>query len=132
MELLPADYVLLGFAFLATATGGVCGLSGIIAFASALGLSVFSAFVLWPFALARVDTPWAAALAVFVAAIIVYAIVRVILKKTVNIMMSQPSDSILGMVVGFVLAVGFVYAWARTGFLAEHSSIVTGVSAYVR
>jgi len=132
MELLPADYVLLGFAFITTFAGGVCGLSGIIAFASALGISVFSAVILWPFALARFESHWAAALAVFVAAIIIYAAVRVILKKTVNLMMSQPSDSILGMLVGLVLAAGLVYAWARIGFFAEHSSIVTGVSAYVR
>ena len=132
MELLPADYILLGFAFLAMIAGGVCGLSGMVAFASALGLSVFSAFMLWPFALERFNSHWAAALAVFVAAILVYAIVRVILKKTVNFMMSQPSDSILGMLVGLVLALGIVYAWARIGFFAEHSSIVTGVAAYVR
>ena len=132
MELLPVDYILLGFVFFTMVTGGVCGLSGIVAFASALGLSAFSAVMLWPFALARFDSHWAAALAVFVAAIIAYAIVRAILKKTVNVMVSQPSDSILGMLVGLLLAAGFVYAWARIGFFAEHSSIVTGVAAYVR
>lgn len=132
MDLAPADCVLLAMAAVMAIFGGFSGFSGILAFGSAVALAVFSLSLMWPFAIARFETPWAAALAVFIAAILVFAIVRFAIKKTVRVVVSQPSDSIFGMVFGLVLAAGIVFAWAKTGLLAEHSAIVTWVSAYVR
>ncbi len=132
MTLLPADYAVLGVAAVFAVTGLFRGLSGTVGFLSASVASAAAATFGWPLSARWLHSPWTRGLAVFVAALLVFGIVRVVVKKSVNGLLSQPSDAVFGMLVGVVAAALLLAAWAYSGFYTEYSTIASEVSAYVR
>jgi len=132
LTLQPADYVVLGVAAVFAAAGLFRGLSGTIGFLSASVASAATGTFGWPLSARWLQSPWTRGLAVFVAALLVFGIVRLVVKKSVNGLLAQPSDAVFGMVVGVAAAALLVVAWAYSGFYTELSSIASEVAAYVR
>ena len=132
MELLPADYVLLGIAAAMAIAGMFRGLSGFLAFAAAVAAAAVVVAFAWGFLADRFPSAWARGAAVACLAIGAFWLARTIVKKTVNGMLAQPSDAIFGLVVGVLSAALLVVAWARSGYLLEHSALASEVARYVR
>ena len=64
--------------------------------------------------------------------LLVFGLVRIVVKKLVNGLLSQPSDALFGMLTGAVFGLLILVAWAYSGFHLEYSNLATEVAAYVR
>jgi len=128
----PADYAVLGVAAVFAVTGLFRGLSGTIGFLTASVASAATATFGWPLSSRWLASPWTRGLAVFVAALLVFGTVRMVVKKSVNGLLAQPSDAVFGMLVGVFAAALLLAAWAYSGFYTEFSSIASEVAPYVR
>ena len=132
MELLPADYVVLCVALASAVTGLFRGLSGMLAFCSALVLAAFASVVFWHASPAWIPSEWLRVVAVVAVAFVSFGLVRVVVKKSVNRLLSQPSDAIFGFVCGVVTAALLVGVWAHCGVWTEYSAIASEVARHVR
>ena len=132
MTLQPADYVLCGLAVAAAVTGLFRGLSGTIAFALAAASAAAAASIGWVHSAEMTDLLWVRAGGVLVVALLVFGIVRVIVKKLVNGLLAQPADALFGMASGAAIGVTVVVAWAWSGLFHEYSAFVRAVAEYVR
>lgn len=132
MDLLPADYVLLGLTAVLAVLGLFRGFSGTLAFVIASAAAALTAPFVWIRSAAYLAAPWTRALAVLVLVLLVFGLVRLIVRKLVNGLLAQPSDAIFGFVVGVLSGLLLVAAWAYGGFYLEYSALATGLSAYVR
>lgn len=104
MHFQPADYVLGAFtAFLAL--GGLFrGFSGAFALLVA-GASAFAATTWgWSFFNSALPSVWQRAFAVSVVSLLVFGVVRLVVKKAVGGLLDQPLDAIFGCAVGLVCA----------------------------
>jgi hypothetical protein len=61
---------------------------------------------------------------VAVAALLTFGIVRIIVKKTVNGLLAQPSDSLFGFILGAAVSVLLLAGWAYSGIYLEYSVLV--------
>ena len=75
---------------------------------------------------------WQRAGGVLVATLLAFGIVRMIVKKLVNGLLAQPSDAILGFLIGAALGAAALFAWAHSGLYLEYSHLAKELSAYVR
>lgn len=132
MELLPGDYVLLALAFAFGLTGLFRGLSGTLAFFVSLAAAIVSGFVAWPLSANWTQAVWMRGVGVFVLTLLVFGLTRIVIKKLVNKLLSQPSDSFFGLLIGLALAALATVGWACSGFCLEYSNVVQKVAAYVR
>ena len=125
MSLQPADWVFCGLVAVLTVMGLFRGLSGALAFVAAGAASAASAAFGWPLFAHWFAAPWARAAAVFVSALLIFGLVRLVVKKAVNGLLAQPSDSFFGLAVGFLAGILILAAWAWSGFFVEYSSLAT-------
>lgn len=132
IQLQPADYVLCGLAIVTTVTGLFRGFSGTLAFILASAAAAAAGFFGWPLSLSLTDTPWLRGAGVLVATLLVFGIVRYIVKKLVNGLLAQPSDALFGAAMGVLIGAAVPVIWAWTGFHTEMSSIVSATLPYVR
>ena len=132
MQLLPADYAICAVAVVMALLGLFRGLSGTLAFAAASATAVFTASFGWAYSASLTDVVWQRAGGVLLATLLAYAVVRMVIKKLVNGMLSQPSDAIFGMLAGVVVAFLLVLAWAWSGVYPEYSRLVQEVASHVR
>ena len=132
MELLPADYALCAIAVVMAVTGLFRGFSGSLAFVAAFAAAVFAAAFGWTCSASFTAVAWQRVAGVALATLLTFGIVRIVVKKIVNGILSQPSDAIFGMLTGLVMALMLVLAWAWSGIFVEYSRLVQGVAAYVR
>lgn len=123
-----ADYAIVAFTVIMTIMGLFRGLSGMIAFVAASVVSVFAANLGWNLSADFFEVIWVRAIADLVATLIVFGLVRLIIKKTVNGILSQPSDSIFGMIIGGLFGAALVVVWAKSGIYLEYSSLVKEVA----
>ena len=132
LELLPADYVLLGLMALPAVMGLFRGLSGTIAFFAAGISSVLAWSLVWHLSAGWSNEVWLRGLETFLIVLLVFGLVRIVVKKLVNGLLSQPSDALFGMLTGAVFGLLILVAWAYSGFHLEYSNLATEVAAYVR
>lgn len=132
MDFLPADYALGGLALVMAVTGLFRGLSGTLAFLLATVISALAVGFCWPLSATLSDVVWIRAAGVFVVALLVFGIVRLVVKKLVNGLLAQPADAIFGMLAGALAVALLVAAWAWSGMYLEYSSLARGVADYVR
>ncbi len=128
MNLLPSDYALAAFTVIAAITGLFRGFSGTLAFVMALAAAGAAFGFGWPCSQTFTDVIWIRALAVLVAALLVFGIVRAVVKKCVNGLLSQPTDSIFGFLTGVAVGVLVVAGWAMSGMFLEYS-VIAGMAA---
>ncbi|MBO7683569.1 MAG: hypothetical protein J6T51_02450 [Kiritimatiellae bacterium] len=132
MQFLPADYVLGGLMAAMAVTGLFCGFSGTLAFLLATSVAALTAGFGWTLSASLSASAWIRAVGVLVATLLAFGLVRLVVKKTVNGILSQPADAIFGMLAGAVAGALLVVAWARSGMYLEYSSLAREVAAYVR
>ena len=66
---------------------------------------------------------------VALAALLMFGIVRIIVKKTVKKLLDQPADSLFGLVLGVVISALLLAGWAYSGIYLEYSVLVRRFAA---
>ena len=132
MSFQPADYVFCGLVAVLTVMGLFRGLSGALAFVAAGAASAASAAFGWPLSARWFEAAWMRGAVVFVAALVIFGLVRIIVKKMVNGLLAQPSDAFFGLAVGFLAGVLALAAWAWSGFFIECSALATFVAGLLQ
>ena len=127
----PADYVLCGLAAVMAVTGLFRGFSGTLAFALATIAAFFAATFGWEYSASLTDVLWMRGAGALVATLLAFGFVRLLVKKTVNCLLAQPSDALLGCLLGVILAALVLLAWARSGAYLEYSVLAQGLAGYV-
>jgi len=110
MNFYTADYALGVVAIVAAIFGLFGGFSGALGFCAgvvAAGLSVKFGF---PFAKNFIATPWVAAVATLVVALLTFGIARAVVKRIVKGLLAQPADAIFGFLVAGVTGAGLSLA----------------------
>ena len=131
IEMLPMDWVLAGFVLSMAVMGLFRGFSGTLAFMAAIAVASVAGFKAWELAPNWLGQLWMCGAATLIVVLIVFGIVRLIVKKIVNGILAQPSDAVFGFVAGAVAGLVVIFVWARTGLYTEYSNIVTEVAARV-
>lgn len=132
MNLLPGDYVILLLALGTSLLGLFRGFSGTLAFFTGIGGAGLFVSLGWPLSAEWIGEFWRRILVVGGAAIVVFGLVRLVIKKLVGGLLQQPSDAVFGFLTGLVFAVLGVVGWALSGLYLEYSAIATMVVGYLR
>ena len=128
----PADYTLCAVAVIMAVTGLFRGFSGSLAFLVAVAASAAAAVFAWPHSGSLTDVMWMRVGGVLTLALLVFGITRVIVKKTVNGLLAQPTDAIFGMLVGAAGGSLLAFGWAWSGMFLEYSAIASMAAAMLR
>ena len=131
MQLQVADYVFLLAATLFVIAGLFRGLSGFFAFVAALVASTVVSISLWPLICLSFADVFVRGAVAAVGAIIVFGIVRFLVKFILRKIISQPSDSIVGMVFALLLSVALLYVASASAIVREHSALSTLLSHHL-
>ena len=127
MSFQPLDWGIAAVASILFLMGLFRGFSGI--FAMVAGTVVSAALVAfgWPRLAALGYSPAANAAIAFVAAVVVFGIVRMCVKKAVGSLLAQPADSILGCAIAAACAGLLLLAIASNQSFRKHSSLAMKV-----
>lgn len=131
MELLAVDYVILVVGVVMALTGLFCGFSGLLGFALAAAVAGLSASFAWGLSATYFGSPWQRALAVLIAVVLVFWLVRVLVRRTLHCALAQPGDAVLGALLGLVLVVVGLAIWALSGLGVEMSVLATQVAGFL-
>lgn len=131
MELLPADYILLGAAVVLAGMGLFRGFSGVFAFVVGFAVAGAADFIGWSTFLAGFESVWTRALAAVVLYVVVFGLVRYLVKLAVGRVLSQPSDAVFGCVLGLLCGILLVWAVSMSPFLCEKSNIARMLNSHV-
>lgn len=129
--MLPADYCLGALTLVLMGMGVFRGLSGILAFVASTVIAAFVASFGWTLSAEFLTVAWQRILADSVATLIIFGVVKMIIKASVNGLLAQPTDAIMGGLVGLVAVGALIVAWALSGFMVEYSGLATYVAGYV-
>ena len=129
---LPADYALCGLTIVMAVLGLFRGFSGTLGFALGAIAALVTASFGWTYSATLTAVMWQRGAGVLVATLLAFGLVRLIVKKLVNGLLSQPSDAIFGCLIGLVLGAALLVAWAHSGAYLEYSTLAKEASAYVR
>ena len=132
MELLPVDYALCGLTLVLAVTGLFRGFSGTLAFVLATASAVFAGMFGWAYSASFTPELWMRAAGTIVGTLLVFGLVRLLVKKFVNGLLAQPSDAVFGMAIGALCGAVVLVAWAYSGLYPEYSNLVRVVAPYVR
>ena len=124
-----ADWILCGIAIVATVLGLFRGFSGTLGFAAGSCAAFFAATFGWALSADFTEVWWMRGAGVLVAALLVFGLVRLVVKKLVNGLLAQPTDALAGALVGLVLAALLLVAWARAGVYLEYSFLAQALAS---
>lgn len=130
-----ADYVIMSVSAVAGILGLFIGFSGTMAFLAATVVSALAGKVAWAMSAEFLATNWTRGLATVIITLLVFGLVRWVVRKIVNGLLRQPADSIFGFLVaaitGIVLSTIGVYlinfaqiAEIQSVFVSEAMSFV--------
>ena len=128
----PADYVICGLTVVMAVLGLFRGFSGTLGFVLGAVAAAFAASFGWVYSASVTTVAWQRGAGVLVATLLVFGIVRLVVKKLVNGLLAQPSDAIFGLLIGVALGVLVLAAWAYSGAYLEYSFLAKEAAAYVR
>ena len=131
MELLPADYVLGGLVCILAVLGLFRGVSGMLAFVLASSAAAVVGSFCWPYSETLTGELWQRGAGTLLAVLLTFGLVRIVVRKCVNGLLAQPTDALLGLVIGAVSGMLVIVVWAKVGLFHEHSTIVQRVAPYV-
>lgn len=131
MRLLLGDYVLCGLTLVMAVTGLFRGFSGTLAFVLATVAAAAAGFLGWPYSASFTPVLWMRGAGTLVATLLVFGLVRLIVKKLVGGLLAQPSDALFGSLVGVLVGVLLLGLWAYTGFHLEYSRLAQELAPYV-
>ena len=132
MELLPADYALCGLTLVLAVTGLFRGFSGTLAFVLATASAILAGMFGWTYSESFTPVLWMRGAGTLVGTLLVFGLVRMIVKKLVNGLLAQPSDALFGMAIGVLCGAVVLVAWASSGLYPEYSNLVKAVAPYVQ
>ncbi len=132
MQLLFADYLLIGLATVMAITGLFRGFSGTIAFFIAVVAGVTSGIISWTYAVDYTNETWIRALVTLAIALIAFGLIRIIVRKLVNGLLAQPSDAIFGFLIGVLFGAAIIVGWAASDVYLEHSNLASEVAKYLK
>ena len=132
MELLPADYALCGLTLVLAVTGLFRGFSGTLAFVLATASAILAGMFGWTYSESFTPVLWMRGAGTLVGTLLVFGLVRMIVKKLVNGLLAQPSDALFGMAIGALCGAVVLVAWASSGLYPEYSNLVKAVAPYVQ
>jgi uncharacterized membrane protein required for colicin V production len=127
----PADYAIVSLAMVFSIMGLFRGFSGMLAFALASVSSFVAGSFGWNMLEVQFEHLWMRSLAVLLIALLVFWIVRIIVRKLVNGLLAQPADAIFGLLSGVLLGALVPVGWAFSGLFLEYSHLATEVARYV-
>ena len=137
MALGVAEYAILAATLGAAVIGLFIGFSGSLAFlAGSLAAGAVARFG-WTMAIDLLPNVWTRGIAVAVAALVAFGIVRWVVRKIVHGFVAQPGDAIFGALVagaiGFCFSAGGILLLAAIGLIDEASvpSILSGLLHHV-
>lgn len=104
------------------------GVSGTLAFFVAAACAVMTASFGWPFSESLTPVLWQRGVGTLVATLICFGIVRCIVRKLVNGLLAQPTDAILGCLLGAAMGSLVIVGWAQSGYHLEYSNLATRVA----
>ena len=107
------DYTLLTISCLLVILGLFRGASGIFSFVAATIISIAAGIIVWPYALSLSDQTSVRYLVVIVGSLVAFGFIRVVVKKVVNGLLSQPADSIFGFLTGAAASLMLLYVAAN-------------------
>lgn len=131
MELLPADYVLCALTLILAVTGLFRGLSGTLAFLLASVAATFAGLFAWPASASYAAATWSRGGLTLLAALLAFGFVRLLVKRFVRVLLAQPSDALLGLLVGAAFGATLVVVWAHSGMYLKYSNLAQEVAAYI-
>ncbi len=135
MTLFPSDYAILALAAAGAITGLFTGFSGALGMLAGTVGGTFAGRCCWGLSAAYLSASWQRALAVMVAAIVGFGIVRFLVKKFVRVLIAQPGDAIFGSLataaLGFSLSAAVVYGVNLSGLMVLDSSILREIQGLV-
>ncbi len=131
MTLLPADYGLLALVGLLGILGLFRGLSGVLAFLAGSVTAAFIGIWGWNASFLAEYELWKRGIAVALAGLLSFGLVRLLVKFAINKLVSQPSDAIFGCVLGVLTGGLIIVGWALSGLGLEYSNLVTLIVPYV-
>jgi len=127
MDLTIPDYAILAVTLGAAVIGMFVGFSGALAFLSGLVFSVLAGYFAWPLSADYIGSVWVRALAIGVGALLVFGLVRWLVKKFVHGLIAQPGDALLGMLfaalAGFAVTLGIV--WGLRTLFPENPNLAS-------
>lgn len=132
MQLLPADYVLCGLTAALAVLGLFRGVSGTLAFFAGSAAAVMTASLGWPLSAELTPELGYRIVGTVVATLVAFGLVRVIVRKLVNGLLAQPSDALLGCLLGVAVGALILAGWAMSGFHLELSNLATEASGYLK
>ena len=132
MEFQSADYVLCAVTLAAAVMGLFRGFSGTLAFVVALAAGGSAAPIAWSFSESLTEEAWIRAAGTLVVSLLAFGIVRLVVKKVVNGLLSQPTDALLGMLTGAAGGALLAVGWAWSGMFLEYSTIASMAAAMLR
>lgn len=132
IELLPADYVICALALAAAVLGLFRGFSGTLAFLAAVAAGGIVSFLCWKYSSGFLEHDWMRGAVTLVSSLVAFGIVRVLVKKTVNGLLAQPSDAVFGALAGLASVVFAVSVWAWSGIFLEYSALASVLSDWLR
>lgn len=127
----PADYVIAGLAVISAVLGLFRGFSGMLAFCLATAAAGFVGSFGWRVSEPWFEQLWARGLAVLVALLVAFGIVRALVRRFVNGLLAQPADAIFGFLTGLVVVVLVLAGWAFSGLYLEYSFLASELARYV-
>ena len=131
MELLPADYVLCALMLIASVLGMFRGFSGTLAFIVAFMSGGVAASFVWKYSLQFSGEVWIRSIATLVFSLLVFGIVRIVVKKSVGGLLAQPADALFGLLVGAGSGASVAAFWAWSGMFLEYSAIASAIATYL-
>ena len=131
-EFLPADYILCGLTLVLAVTGLFRGFSGTLAFVLATASAILAGMFGWTYSESFTPVVWMRVAGTLVGTLLVFGLVRMIVKKLVNGLLAQPSDALLGLLLGVGFGAALLVAWAHSGAYLEYSFLAKEAAAYVR
>ena len=136
MELTGADYVVLAVTLGGAIIGLFIGFSGALAFLCGTAAAAAAGTFAFPMLASEIANVWVRGAAVGLGGLIVFGLVRLIVKKLVHGLVAQPGDAIFGSLTAAVssFAVASSVVWllgTLTGEPAFTSALLQKVLAYV-
>ena len=129
--MLPGDWALGAIALTLAVMGIFRGFSGSLSFVAASASATTAAMFFWGY-LTRWDMQtWVRGAITLTLSLLVFGLIRTIVKRFVHGLLAQPADAIFGFVVGLVVSAIVILAWAASGIGLEYSNIVREVSQHV-
>ena len=128
MDLLVPDYVVIAFALGGAVWGLFIGFSGALAFLAGAVAAVAFAKIGWPISAQWLEATWGRIIALVVADLLVFGLVRMLVRRVVKGLVAQPGDALLGSlsaaISGLSIALTAIYIADSSGYFPELRSVI--------